>query len=95
MTTALRDAKIPVELHLLPSGGHGYGLRPGNIAAETWPVLTEHWLKKILVDYCREHKLSMITVGTYSNVVRVLVPSTVTDDTLEKVLAIIENGLKT
>lgn len=48
MTTALRDAKIPVELHLLPSGGHGYGLRPGNIAAETWPVFAEHWLKKYL-----------------------------------------------
>ena len=39
MTTALRDAKVPVELHFMPKGGHGYGLRPGNIAAETWPDL--------------------------------------------------------
>ena len=44
---ALRDAKVPVELHLLPEGGHGYGMRPGNEAAETWPVLAEKWLKKL------------------------------------------------
>jgi len=44
MATALRDNKIPVELHLLPRGGHGYGKRPGNIAAETWPKLAKEWL---------------------------------------------------
>ena len=33
MAGALRDHKVPVELHLLPEGGHGYGMRPGNIAA--------------------------------------------------------------
>lgn len=41
---ALRDANVPVELHLLPKGGHGYGMRPGNPAAETWPELAEKWL---------------------------------------------------
>jgi acetyl esterase/lipase len=41
---ALRDAKISVEVHLLPEGGHGYGLRKGNIAGETWPKLAEVWL---------------------------------------------------
>ena len=46
MTTALRDAKVPVELHILPYGGHGYGLRKGNVAAETWPKYAEVWLKK-------------------------------------------------
>ncbi|PQB03387.1 xylanase [Polaribacter filamentus] len=45
MTTALRDHKLPVELHLLPKGGHGYGIRSGNIAAETWPSLAETWLR--------------------------------------------------
>ncbi len=44
MAGALRDAKVPVELHLVPKGGHGYGLRPGNPAAETWPQLAEKWL---------------------------------------------------
>lgn len=46
-TTALRDAKVPVELHLLPEGGHGYGMRSGNIAAETWPNLAEKWLNNL------------------------------------------------
>ena len=44
---ALRDAKVPVELHLLPEGGHGYGMRPGSRAAETWPELAEIWLKLV------------------------------------------------
>ena len=47
MATALRDAKIPVELHMLPEGGHGYGLRKGNIAGETWPQLAAVWLSKL------------------------------------------------
>jgi acetyl esterase/lipase len=46
MATALRDHKVPVELHILPKGGHGYGIRSGNIAAETWPSLAEKWLQK-------------------------------------------------
>lgn len=44
ITTALRDKKIPVELHFLPAGGHGYGLRKGNVAAEAWPTLLQQWL---------------------------------------------------
>jgi acetyl esterase/lipase len=48
MAGALRQAKVPVELHLLAEGGHGYGLRSGKIAAETWPLLAEKWLKGIL-----------------------------------------------
>ena len=48
MAGALRDAKIPVELHILPFGGHGYGLRPGSMAGETWPLLAEKWLTRIL-----------------------------------------------
>jgi len=43
-TQALRDNQTPVELHLLQNGGHGYGMRPGNVAAKTWPSLAEVWL---------------------------------------------------
>ncbi len=50
MATALRDNKVPVELHLLPVGGHGYGLRPGKTAAEVWPGLAEIWLKNLLFE---------------------------------------------
>ena len=46
MATALRDNKVPVSLHLLPKGGHGYGLREGNPAGITWPQLAEKWLKE-------------------------------------------------
>jgi acetyl esterase/lipase len=48
MAGALRDAKLPVELHILAAGGHGYGLRPGKPAPETWPLLAEKWLNGIL-----------------------------------------------
>ena len=47
MAGALRDAKVPVELHYLPFGGHGYGLRKGTDAAEAWPVFLSKWLMKI------------------------------------------------
>jgi acetyl esterase/lipase len=47
MAQALRNEKLSVELHLLPEGGHGYGLRPGKIAPETWPLLAEKWLKRV------------------------------------------------
>lgn len=47
MAGALRKNKIPVELHLMPRGGHGYGLRPGITAAETWPLLAEKWMKDL------------------------------------------------
>ncbi|MEI9945891.1 MAG: alpha/beta hydrolase [Chitinophagaceae bacterium] len=45
---ALQEAKASVELHMLPKGGHGYGMYPGNKAAETWPGLLEIWLKEHL-----------------------------------------------
>ena len=47
MAGALRDAKLSVEFHILPKGGHGYGLRPGKPAPETWPVLAGKWLQVI------------------------------------------------
>ena len=50
MAGALRNAKLPVELHFLSTGGHGYGLRPEKIAAETWPLLAEKWLNSVLKD---------------------------------------------
>ena len=47
MAGALRDAKLSVELHILPTGGHGYGLRPGKPAPETWPILAGKWLQSL------------------------------------------------
>lgn len=48
MAGALRDAKVPVQQHLYDTGGHGYGLRPGNPAAEVWPGLMAKWLGQII-----------------------------------------------
>src|SRR5207244_245229 len=33
----LKNAKVPVELHIYPTGGHGYGLRPSKDLVTTWP----------------------------------------------------------
>lgn len=46
IASALRAEKVSTELNMLPKGGHGYGLRKGNIAAATWPALAENWLEK-------------------------------------------------
>lgn len=45
MASNLKEAKIPYELHVSPKGGHGYGMRPGNPAAEAWPALCKKWLE--------------------------------------------------
>ncbi|SHN26101.1 Acetyl esterase/lipase [Cyclobacterium lianum] len=49
MAAALRDKKIPVTLHFLAEGGHGYGMRKGNVAAETWPGLAEKWFQQLIL----------------------------------------------
>ena len=42
---ALKKAKVPVELHVYPSGGHGYGLRPTEEVVTTWPKRVEEWMQ--------------------------------------------------
>jgi acetyl esterase/lipase len=42
---ALKNAKVPVEMHLYPNGGHGYGLRPSDKLVTTWPKRAEEWLR--------------------------------------------------
>jgi len=41
----LKQAKVPVELHLYPDGGHGYGLRSTDFPATTWPDRAADWLR--------------------------------------------------
>ncbi len=50
MSSALSASKVPFELHVLPRGGHGYGMRPGNPAAEAWPQLCADWLKATVLN---------------------------------------------
>lgn len=42
---ALKNAKVPAELHLYPTGGHGYGLRPSNHTVTTWPQRAAEWMR--------------------------------------------------
>ncbi len=44
---ALKQAKVPVEMHLYPSGGHGYGLRPTDRLVTTWPKRAEDWMRSL------------------------------------------------
>jgi acetyl esterase/lipase len=42
---ALKSAKVPVEMHLYPSGGHGYGLRRSDHLVTTWPARVDDWMR--------------------------------------------------
>jgi len=44
---ALKDAGVPVEMHLYAQGGHAFGLRPSSFPISQWPVLVEKWLGTI------------------------------------------------
>jgi acetyl esterase/lipase len=44
---ALKNAKVPAEMHLYPDGGHGYGLRPSAHTVSTWPQRAEEWLRAL------------------------------------------------
>ncbi len=41
---ALRKAQVPFELHVYPTGGHGYGLRPSKNLVTTWPQRAADWM---------------------------------------------------
>jgi len=42
---ALKNAGVPAELHLYPTGGHGYGLRRTRDDVTTWPDRVADWLR--------------------------------------------------
>lgn len=44
---ALKDARVPAEMHLFAEGGHGFGLRPTVLPISRWTVLAETWLRTI------------------------------------------------
>lgn len=43
----LKKAKVPVEMHLYPKGGHAFGLRETNLPITRWPRLVEIWLASL------------------------------------------------
>lgn len=42
---ALQANDVPAEMHLYPTGGHGYGLRKMGHRVNTWPERAEEWLE--------------------------------------------------
>src|SRR5882672_7790097 len=42
---ALRQKKVPHEMHIFEHGRHGVGLAPGDPALGAWPKLLENWLR--------------------------------------------------
>jgi acetyl esterase/lipase len=44
---ALKQAAVPVEIHLFAHGGHAFGLRPTTMPITHWPALAEQWLHSI------------------------------------------------
>ena len=48
---------------------------------------------KQITQYCYEHGLITITAGSYSNVIRVLVPLVVTGEQMDEALDVLESAL--
>jgi acetyl esterase/lipase len=46
---ALKNAKVPAELHIYAEGGHGYGLRRTALPVTTWPMSVETWLRTLKI----------------------------------------------
>jgi acetyl esterase/lipase len=44
---ALKQAKVPVEMHLFAKGGHGYGMRRTELPITAWPELAEKWMRSL------------------------------------------------
>jgi acetyl esterase/lipase len=41
----LTKNKVPAELHIYPTGGHGYGLRESKETVTTWPARALDWMR--------------------------------------------------
>ena len=50
---------------------------------------------KEVTKYCYEHGVITITAGSYSNVIRLLVPLVVTNDQMDEALDVVESALQT
>jgi acetyl esterase/lipase len=44
---ALRKVNVPFGLHVYPTGGHGYGLRPSKDLVTSWPLRAQEWFEKL------------------------------------------------
>ncbi len=42
---ALKENKVPAEMHIFREGGHGFGMTKKNLPVDQWPDLFYNWLK--------------------------------------------------
>ena len=42
---ALKENKVPAEMHIYAQGGHGFGMSKKNLPVDQWPELFYNWLK--------------------------------------------------
>jgi acetyl esterase/lipase len=42
--SALRQAKVPAEMHLYLKGGHGFGILHSGLPTSSWPLRLEEWM---------------------------------------------------
>ncbi|WKW52163.1 alpha/beta hydrolase [Rhodomicrobium lacus] len=47
LADACRKAGVPVALHELPSGGHGFGMGKSGTPSQAWPNWFEAWLREV------------------------------------------------
>lgn len=43
---ALTRLQVPMELHIVPSGGHGYGMMHRGKSSDVWPKLAMEWFQR-------------------------------------------------
>jgi 4-aminobutyrate aminotransferase/(S)-3-amino-2-methylpropionate transaminase len=51
-------------------------------------------LTKRITRFCLEHGVILVTAGTYSNVIRLLMPLVITDEQFEEALGVMESALQ-
>lgn len=56
MADACKEADIPVELHQLASGGHGFGMGEKDAPTGMWPDYFATWLAKVDVSAAQQHR---------------------------------------
>lgn len=42
---ALKENKVPAEMHIFSQGGHGFGMNKKNLPVDQWPELFYNWMK--------------------------------------------------
>ena len=43
---SLRNAGVPVEMHVFEYGGHGFGLAPSDLVLASWTTSAESWMRR-------------------------------------------------